>query len=194
MRYCSSCGSDLQLKIPEGDNRERHVCGSCGAIHYRNPRVVTGCLATWQGRVLLCRRSIEPRKGFWTLPAGFLENGESASEGAVRETREEACARVGIRQLYAVFSLPHIDQVYMLFLGDLRDGRFSAGDESLEARLFGLDEIPWDELAFQSISETLRYYVEDTAANGGQRDSYPCRSGTIELLDAETRSYRTRLL
>jgi len=189
MQVCSRCGGPLGLSVPAGDNRERHVCSRCGAIHYQNPKVVAGCLAEWQGRVLLCRRAIEPRRGFWTLPAGFLENGESVQHGARRETLEEANARVEIRQLYTLFSLPHIDQIYMMFRGELLDDGFSAGDESLEVRLFEPGEIPWEEIAFLSIAETLRYYVEDH-----RRGEFVPRIGTIELISREPRRYRTRLL
>ena len=171
MKFCSNCGSALSFKMPPGDNRERHVCGACDTIHYINPRIVTGTLPVWEDQVLLCLRAINPRKGYWTLPAGFLENGETISAGAARETEEEANARVSDLELYTVFSLPHISQAYMFFRAQLRDLDFSSGTESLDVRLFREHEIPWDELAFPVIKESLEYYFEDRRA--GQ---YPVRS------------------
>lgn len=162
MRFCSHCGSDaLTQRIPEGDTLARHVCASCGAIHYQNPKTVVGCLPEWDGRVLLCRRAIDPRLGLWTLPAGFLENGETLEAGALRETAEEARARVDIGSLYTVISLPDINQVYMMFRARLLDLDFGPGPESLEVRLFGEDEIPWGEIAFRTIARTLRNYFLD---------------------------------
>ena len=166
MKFCSTCGNEVRLRVPECDNRERFVCDHCGAIHYQNPKVVTGCIPHWDDRLLLCRRAIQPRYGFWTLPAGFLENGETTYEGAVRETEEEARARVAIDDLYAVFNLPHIDQIYMMFRARLLDLEFGPGEESLEVRLFEEGEIPWDALAFPVIAETLKLYFADRA-NGG---------------------------
>lgn len=188
MNFCSQCGNSVDLRIPDGDNRVRRVCPGCGVIHYQNPKVVTGCIPEWQGQVLLCRRAIEPRRGYWTLPAGFLENGESTQQGALRETLEEANARVGIGPLYTLFSLPHIDQIYMLFRGPLLDLEFSPGDESLEVRLFDEADVPWDELAFQVMTETLRCYFEDQ-----RRGHFRLRSGVIERLPGEQRHYRTTL-
>ncbi len=162
MKYCSQCGSaEIALRVPEGDSLPRHVCGGCGAIHYQNPKVVVGCLPEHEDRVLLCRRAIEPRLGLWTLPAGFLENGESIAAGAERETLEEANARVAIGQLYTVISLPYINQVYMMFRARLVDLDFGPGPESLEVRLFTEDDVPWEELAFRTIARTLRTYFLD---------------------------------
>lgn len=162
MRFCSHCGhSDLQFSIPEGDNRPRYWCNNCQTIHYQNPKIVVGAVPVWEGKVLLCKRDIEPRKGYWTLPAGFMENGETLQEGAARETWEEACATVAIDDLYTVFNLPHINQVYVFFLGHIEDGKYGVGEESSDANLFSLDEIPWDELAFPTIGRTLRFYIED---------------------------------
>ena len=176
MTYCSSCGSRVSLRVPDGDNRERYVCDACGVIHYQNPRVVTGTLPVWNDGVLLCRRAIEPRKGRWTLPAGFLEMGETASDGAARETREEANAEVEIEGLYTVFNLPHISQIYLFFRARLIDGAFSAGNETLEARLFDHSEVPWDDLAFPVITNTLRHYFADRA-----RGQYPVRTEDIVI-------------
>ncbi len=171
MRFCSQCGSDrIALEVPAGDSRPRHVCHACSTIHYQNPKVVTGCLVTHGDRVLLCRRAIEPRRGFWTAPAGYLENGETLQEGAARETREEADARVEIDDLYAVFNLTHIHQIYVFFRGRLVDGQYGVGEESLESRLFSEEEIPWDEIAFPTVQKTLKYWLEDRKTG-----SYPVR-------------------
>ena len=161
MKFCSDCGQPVSKRIPDGDNRERFVCDECETIHYQNPRIVTGCLPVWQDQVLLCKRAINPRQGYWTLPAGFLENGETIAEGAMRETAEEANARVHGLELYTVFSLPHISQAYMFFRCELADLNFSSGIESLEVRLFEEANIPWDELAFPVIKESLEFYFED---------------------------------
>ncbi len=161
MKFCSECGSTVTTAVPAGDNRPRHVCTACGTIHYQNPKIVTGCIPVWEDQVLLCRRAIEPRKGLWTLPAGFMENGESAQEGAARETLEEANARVRVEQLYTTFNLPLISQVYLLFRGRLEDTDFFPGEESLEVALFREDGIPWDELAFPVVRETLRLFFQD---------------------------------
>jgi ADP-ribose pyrophosphatase YjhB (NUDIX family) len=133
-------------------------------VHYQNPRVVTGCLVEWRDLILLCRRAIEPRRGLWTLPAGFMENGETLEEGASRETWEEARARVDILGPYSIISLPHVNQVYLIFRARLRDGRFGAGEESLETALFAEAEIPWDEIAFPTIERTLRRYFRERRA------------------------------
>jgi len=161
MKYCSQCGQPVVIQVPRGDSLPRHVCGSCQTIHYQNPKIVVGCLPWWEDQVLLCKRAIDPRHGFWTLPAGFLENGETTQEGAVRETLEEANARVLINGFYTLVSLPHISQVYMFFRAQLTDLDFSPGDESLETQLFKENEIPWNDLAFPTVSFTLRSYFED---------------------------------
>ena len=165
MNFCSHCGHSLEQKIPDGDNRQRYVCSRCGAVHYENPKVIVGCVPIYQDKVLLCKRAIEPRLGLWTLPAGFMENGESLAEGAVRETLEEANASVKPSDLYTIFSLPHISQVYVFFLSELNNLDFYPGEESLETKLFSEDQIPWSELAFPVISETLRNYFSDRAEN-----------------------------
>ncbi len=161
MNYCSHCGAPVALKIPPGDLLPRHVCGACETIHYQNPTIVVGCLPEWDGRLLLCRRAIEPRAGRWTYPAGFMETGETIEEAAVRETWEEAQARVELVSLYGVFSLPHVSQVYVVFRGRLLAPEFGAGSESLDAQLIPPEKIPWDELAFPVIHETLVRYVRD---------------------------------
>lgn len=170
MKFCSNCGNTVSHIIPDGDNRPRYVCDKCHHIHYQNPRVIAGCLPVYEDKVLLCKRAIDPRTGFWTLPAGFLENHETVVEGALRETREEANANTEIDALYTVFSLPHISQVYMFFRARLTDQNFSAGAESLDVRLFSEADIPWDELAFPLITDTLKFFFEDRLT-----ENYPTR-------------------
>ena len=175
VRFCSACGSDrIEHRIPEGDNLPRNVCATCGTIHYQNPKIVTGCLPVYGDQVLLCRRAIQPRAGMWTLPAGFLENGETSTEGAVRETREEACANVSVEGLYAVFNLPHISQVYMFFRASLLDLDFRPGWESTDVKLFHEHEIPWEELAFPVVRDTLQHYFRDRSSG-----VFPVRVGDI---------------
>ncbi|MBL4794321.1 MAG: NUDIX hydrolase [Pseudomonadales bacterium] len=166
MKYCSACGSDkIELRTPQGDNRQRHVCGNCDIIHYDNPRIICGTLPLVGDKVLLCSRAIEPRKGKWTLPAGFMENGESTQEGAMRESWEEALAKVDVDGLYAIFDLPQLNQVYMFYKGQVINGEFGVGEESLEVALFSEEEIPWDELAFPTITRTLKHYFADREKN-----------------------------
>ena len=163
MNYCSDCGKPVSKKVPTGDHLPRYVCGSCQAIHYHNPKIVAGCIPEWDDQILLCRRAIEPRAGLWTFPAGFMEIGEGAEEAARRETLEEAQAQVTITRLHSVISLPHIGQVYVIFVGRLISEQFGAGLESLEVQLFDRVKIPWDELAFPVVNDALRRYVEDVA-------------------------------
>ncbi len=176
MKFCSNCGATLSWIVPEGDNRERHVCTACNTIHYVNPRIVAGCLPVWEDRIMLCRRAIEPRRGYWTLPAGFLENGETIAAGAARETAEEANARVRDLELYTVFSLPHISQAYMFFRAELEDLDFSSGMETLEVELFSEAQIPWQELAFPVITQSLEFYFEDRKSG-----AFPVRSREIHI-------------
>ncbi|WP_459206550.1 NUDIX hydrolase [Pseudomonas sp. MLB6B] len=161
MNFCSACGNPVIQRIPEGDSRLRFVCPNCHTIHYQNPNMVAGVLPIWGSQVLLCRRAIEPRRGFWTLPAGFMENGETLEQAARRETEEEACARVGAANLYQLFDLPHINQVHVFFRAELQDLDFAVGVESLEVRLFEEHEIPWDHLAFRTVARTLQCYYRD---------------------------------
>jgi len=161
MKFCSSCGSAVTLRIPEGDDRERFVCTACEFIHYLNPRIIVGCLPVYEGRVLLCKRAIEPRYGLWTLPAGFMENGESTLQGAARETWEEARAKATDLQLYRIFDLPYISQVYMFYRCGIERGEYGVGPESLECGLFSADEIPWEEMAFPVVTETLRDFFAE---------------------------------
>lgn len=164
MNYCSSCGGKVTLLIPEGDNRLRHVCASCDTVHYQNPKIVTGCIPEWKDEILLCLRAIEPRKGMWTLPAGFMENKETNLEGAAREAREEANADMRDMSLFTMFSIPHINQVYTFYRGSLHQGKASAGEETAEVALVSEEDIPWNELAFPVVIETLKLYFEDRAA------------------------------
>ena len=160
MKYCSVCGGTVELKIPENDNRERYVCSNCGAVHYQNPNNVCGAILTRGDKVLLCRRAIEPRYGLWTLPAGFMENGETVEQAARREAMEEANAEADAMSLFGVFSMPYISQVYVMFCGELNDSPISAGVETLEIGLFTRDEIPWDELAFPVVGHSLKLFYE----------------------------------
>ncbi len=162
MIYCSNCGQTVVEKIPEGDSRIRFVCEHCRTIHYQNPKIVAGCLPVWDNKLLLCKRAIAPRYGLWTLPAGFMENGESTEQAAARETMEEALASVVDLSLYGVFSIPQINQVYMMFRGRIESPLFGPGAESLEVRLFEEHEIPWDQLAFPVVQRTLERYYNDT--------------------------------
>ena len=161
IKFCNSCGAKVTHRIPEGDLLERAVCDACNLVHYQNPKIVVGCLPTRGNRILMCRRAIEPRYGLWTLPAGYMENNESASEGAAREAMEEANARVEIEDLYTVYSIPHISQVYMMFRARLLDADVSPGIESLEVKLVDESEIPWDQLAFAMVRRTLMHFLED---------------------------------
>lgn len=169
MRFCSDCGAPVELRYPPDDNRQRHVCTICATVHYQNPKLVVGAIPEWpDGRILLCRRAIEPRHGLWTLPAGFMENGETTPEAAVRETLEEANARIAIVDLYSMYNLPYISQVYLLFRAQLLDLDFSPGAESLEVELFEEKDIPWDELAFRPVRYTLQHYFADRKAGNFQ--------------------------
>jgi ADP-ribose pyrophosphatase YjhB (NUDIX family) len=162
MKFCSTCGSArIEWKVPEGDNMPRYVCEDCQTIHYQNPKIVTGCLPEWEDKILLCKRAIEPRYGLWTLPAGFMENSETITQAAVRETWEEAQAKVENVKLYVIISLPYINQVYMMFKASMATPEFAAGVESLEVDLFTQQQIPWDQLAFPVIKKTLEYYYAD---------------------------------
>lgn len=188
MNFCSNCGCEVGLRVPDGDDRPRYICDACGTIHYSNPKLVVGCIPEWEDKILLCRRAIEPRYGLWTLPAGFMENGETTQQGAARETREEANARVEVGGLYTLFNLPHIDQVYLVFRSRLLAPVFGAGSESLDVRLFDESEIPWEEIAFPVIKETLVLYFRDRV-NGG----FTQRSGDIVRIDGDIRRYRLKI-
>ena len=161
MKFCSACGNPVSLRTPDGDHLARYVCESCGVVHYQNPKLIVGCVPEHAGRILLCRRAIEPRLGFWTIPAGFMENGETTQDGARRESLEEAQAEVEIGSLLAVVHVLHADQVHVMFRASLPVARFGPSPESLEVGLFGEDEIPWDDIAFRSVDFALRRYFDD---------------------------------
>ncbi|HCX33236.1 MAG TPA: NUDIX hydrolase [Rhodocyclaceae bacterium] len=161
MKFCSQCGAPVSLRIPAGDLLARYVCDACGAVHYQNPKLVIGTLPEWQDRILLCRRAIEPRAGFWTLPAGFMENAETTEQAAARETGEEARARIEMGELFSLINVPHISQVHLFYRARLLDLDFAPGAETTEVALLGEDEIPWPEIAFRSVSLTLRHYWAD---------------------------------
>lgn len=175
VKFCSNCGAPVTVRVPPGDTLPRPVCDACHTIHYQNPRMVVGCIPEWEDRILLCRRGIEPRHGFWTVPAGYMENGETTFQGAIRETLEEAHARVEIGPLYALYNIPHINQVYLLFRARLLDTDVRAGTETLDVRLMTESEIPWDEIAFASVRHTLMQYYRDRRAG-----HFPFHMGTIE--------------
>ncbi|MAZ88900.1 MAG: NUDIX hydrolase [Cellvibrionaceae bacterium] len=176
MKFCSNCGTGVNLKVPQGDDRERHICPECDTIHYHNPKIIAGCLPIYEDKVLLCRRAIQPRHGLWTLPAGFMENGESTEEGALRECWEEAQAELELHNLYTMYSLPQINQVYLLFKGELKNLDFGPGPESLEVELFREDQIPWKEIAFPVMKKTLRHYFSDVSSG-----SFPLRSEALYM-------------
>lgn len=161
IKHCRACGAATAYRVPADDNRPRAICGACDTIHYENPLNVVGTLPVWGDQVLLCRRAIEPRHGLWTLPAGFMELGESTADGALRETVEEAGAQVELEGLFTVLNVVRVGQVHFFYRARMTDTRLDPGPETLEARLFREDEIPWDELAFRTVRETLRLYFED---------------------------------
>ena len=185
MKFCSECGHPVALAIPEGDNRPRHVCTQCGTIHYQNPKMVIGTIPVWEHeghlQVLLCRRAIEPRYGYWTLPAGFMENGETTSEAAARETDEEAGANIELGNLFALLNVAHVHQVHMFYLARLRNLEFNPGEESLEVQMFSERDIPWDELAFPTIRKTLELFFADRVKmrEGGPQAGYGFHSHDI---------------
>jgi len=163
IRFCTHCGESILRHPPPGDSRDRAVCSACGTIQYENPKLVVGCIPLWEDKILLCRRAIEPRYGYWTLPAGFMENGESTADGAARETIEEAGARVHDLRPFALIDVPYVHQVHLYFTARLTDLDFTSGDESLETRLFAESEIPWDDLSFRTVIETLKHFFADRA-------------------------------
>jgi ADP-ribose pyrophosphatase YjhB (NUDIX family) len=161
IRFCRACGGAVAYHVPADDNRERAVCSGCGAIHYENPLNVVGTVPTWGEQVLLCRRAIEPRRGLWTLPAGFLELGETSGQGALRETMEEAGAQVQLGPLFTVLDVVRVGQIHLFYRATMTSPDLDPGPESLEARLFDEADVPWDELAFRTVRETLRLFFAD---------------------------------
>ena len=176
IQHCRECGAPVIYRVPDdGDTRARAVCTRCATIHYENPLMVVGTLPVWQDKVLLCRRAIEPRWGKWTLPAGFMELGETTVEGAARETDEEAGAQIEMGALFTLLNVRQVGQVHLYYLARLTSDAFRPGVESLEARLFSEDEIPWDELAFRTVQRTLEHFFEDR-----RRGSFSLHCGDIE--------------
>jgi ADP-ribose pyrophosphatase YjhB (NUDIX family) len=166
MQFCSKCAARVTLKVPGDDNRERWICDDCDTVHYQNPLIVVGCVPEKDGKILLCKRAIEPRYGFWTVPAGFMELGESTAQGAARETLEEACAEVEIGHLFASVDVVDAGQVHMFYTAKLL-GDFAAGEESLEVAMYSEAEVPWDDIAFHSGRYALQKYFEDKGQNNG---------------------------
>ena len=163
LKFCSNCAAPLVRRIPPGDNLPRSVCDQCGEIHYQNPKLVIGAIPEWDGRLLLCRRAIEPRYGYWTLPAGFMENDESAGQAALRETLEEAGARIELGEPFSMLSVPHVNQVHVFYRARLLDVDFRAGEETLEVALLAESEVPWKDIAFRTVGLTLKHYFADRA-------------------------------
>ena len=166
IKYCPECGATTSIKIPSGDNRERVVCSQCELIHYQNPKIVVGCVPVIGNEILLCKRAIEPRYGFWTVPAGFMELGETLIQGATRETYEEACAKVNIGHLFAIVDVISAGQVHAFYTADLM-GDFAPGQESLDVKLFNKNDMPWDQMAFESGVFALRKLLDDDGKNNG---------------------------
>ncbi len=174
MKHCPACGGPVNYEVPVDDNRPRAVCTSCKTIHYQNPLMVVGTVPVWGERVLLCKRAIEPRHGFWTLPAGFMELGETVAQGADRETQEEAGARIELGPLFTLLDVVRVGQVHAFYRATLQDINFAPGSESLEAKLFAEHEIPWDHIAFRTVTRTLELFFEDR-----RRGSFGMHTGQI---------------
>ena len=181
MPYCQQCGKPATYTIPPHDSRERLVCTdpNCGYIHYDNPKVVTGAVCVHGDKVLMCRRAIDPRKGYWTLPAGFMEIGESMAQGACRETFEEAAAAAINPKLYCVYDIPHLGQIHIMYLCTLQAGEFGVGAESLACGLFGQDDIARDDVSFESVRLTLDAFWQDFARYGNDFGRYPVHQDVI---------------
>jgi ADP-ribose pyrophosphatase YjhB (NUDIX family) len=163
MKFCPECAAPLVRRIPPGDSVPRDVCDACGNVHYQNPKLVVGTVPEWEGRILLCRRAIEPRYGYWTLPAGFMENGETTGEGAARETLEEAGARVELLAAFSMISVPYVNQIHVFYRARLLDLDFAPGVESLELALVEEAQIPWKDIAFRTVGLTLKHWFADHA-------------------------------
>src|SRR5580765_7901504 len=163
MKFCPSCGAAVASRVPPGDSLPRHVCDACGNIHYQNPKLVLGSIPEWQGRLLLCRRAIEPRYGYWTLPAGFMENDETTGQAAARETLEEAGARIELLAAFSMISVPYVNQVHVFYRARLLDLEFKPGVESLEVALFDEAKLPWKDIAFRTVGLTLKHWFADRA-------------------------------
>jgi ADP-ribose pyrophosphatase YjhB (NUDIX family) len=164
MKFCSNCASPVVKRVPPGDAVPRWVCDACGEIHYQNPKLVVGAVPEWEGRLLLCRRAIEPRYGYWTLPAGFMENDETVGQAASRETLEEAGARIELLAPFSLISVPYVNQVHLFYRARILDLEFRPGEESLEVALYEEAQIPWKEIAFRTVGLTLKYWFADRKA------------------------------
>lgn len=183
MKFCSECAHPVALLIPPDDTRPRYVCSQCGTIHYQNPKMVIGSIPVWEHEglthILLCKRAIEPRYGYWTLPAGFMENDETTSEAALRETHEEAGASIELHDLFSLLNVPHVHQVHMFYRATLLNLDYSAGTESLEVKLFLETEIPWDEIAFPTVAHTLKFFFSDLARIKSEGGNYALHTQDI---------------
>ena len=177
MRFCSNCGEVVQLKIPKMDDRYRYCCPSCGMIHYQNPKMVVGVLPIYNDEILLCQRAINPQKGLWTVPSGFMENGETLEAGALREAREEAGIAPELGRLHTIYSLPHINQVYFLFLGHMPSKAAEKGIETSDLSWTKVSDIPWQDLAFSSVQFALEAYKSDL-----ETGNTAIHSGVYEVL------------
>ncbi len=164
MKFCSNCAAPVAKRVPPGDSLPRWVCDQCGDIHYQNPKLVVGTIAEQDGRILLCRRAIEPRYGYWTLPAGYMENDESTGQAAERETREEAGAKIELGEPFSMISIPYVNQVHLFYRARLLELDFRPGDETLEVAMVEEAQVPWKELAFRTVSMTLKLWFEDRRA------------------------------
>ena len=163
IKFCTQCGHSVEYRVPEGDDKLRAVCPACGYIHYQNPKIINACIVECNGRILLGKRSISPRKGYWGIPAGFMELGETCREGALRECREELCASVGHIELFGIYNVVPRDQVHVIFRGQLLDEHYQAGHETAEARLFRESKIPWEKIAFPVVTQALQRYLRERA-------------------------------
>ncbi|MEM9102273.1 MAG: NUDIX hydrolase [Pseudomonadota bacterium] len=181
MDFCTQCGGPTHQIVPLGDNRMRIVCQHCHHVHYQNPKIVTGCLVHQQEKVLLCQRAINPRIGKWTVPAGFLENGESLEDGAARETQEEACAKVAIKKLYVLSNLLHVNQIYLLYRAELVDNDFKSGEETMDIKLVSEHEVPWDDIAFPTVKIALQRFFKDYSKNDFPLTEYTFNGQNLKL-------------
>jgi len=161
MRFCANCGAAVAQRVPPGDTLPRWVCDQCGEIHYQNPKLVVGTVPEHAGKVLLCRRAIEPRYGYWTLPAGFMENDETTAQAAARETQEEAGANIEMGEPFTLISVPRVNQVHLYYRARLKNLEFKPGEESLEVALMDESQIPWKEIAFRTVGLTLKHWFAD---------------------------------
>lgn len=194
MNFCPDCGAPMRFAVPEGDDRERSICTASGTIFYDNPRNIVGCIPQYEGRILLCRRAIEPRLGFWTLPAGFLELGETTAAGAARETREEACAEAEVDGLFSIIDIPEIGQVHLYYRAHLDTPEFAAGPESLDVALVAEADIPWRQLAFPTVYRTLELFCADRTAGHFQLHDEVIYKGTWQRMKLDAQPKPVKLI